>query len=158
MTASIGRTVPSSVPSVLRISPNTIATSPCRPATELRRSSSSESRLQLHWDPQTLRCVCAKSAIHQRPFPVSDHPSVRISWATRPRAGEYGRVHKGTTPTEESGSIVCRTQESDRIASLAPAAIEVRSRAVLVGRAAQNIKRLVRFLDQQPHPILPATT
>jgi hypothetical protein len=43
----------------------------CRPATQLRSSSLSESRLQLHWNPQTLRCVCAKSPMHQCPFPVS---------------------------------------------------------------------------------------
>jgi hypothetical protein len=50
-------------------------------------------------------------------------------------------------------------KESDRAAALASAQTEVRTRAVLPGRAAaQNLKRLVRFLSQPITPVLPATT
>src|SRR5262249_3578404 len=42
-----------------------------RPATQLWWSGLSESRLQLYWNAQTLRCVFAKSPVHQCPFPRS---------------------------------------------------------------------------------------
>jgi hypothetical protein len=38
--------------------------------------------LLTYWDPQALRCVFAKRAMHQRSFPVSDHPPIRIGSAT----------------------------------------------------------------------------
>src|SRR5438093_10287971 len=104
-----------------------------RPATQLWWSSLSESRLQLHWNPQTLWCVRAKNAVPQRPFPVSQHPPARSSPATRTGVSGYARVCPCAAPEKEGGSAVRRTEESDRVASLAPAEIEVCARAVLPG-------------------------
>jgi len=73
----------------------------------------------------------AKSAMHQCRFPISDYPPVRISPATRPGLGQYGRVHEGTTAEEESGSVIRGTQESDRTAPLASAEIEVCAGTIL---------------------------
>jgi hypothetical protein len=53
--------------------------------------------------------------------------------ATRTGVGEHARVRPCTTAKKEGGSLVRRTQESDRPASPAPAEIEVRAGAVLPG-------------------------
>jgi transposase len=43
-------------------------------ATELWWPQHAEPHLCLHRDPQTLRCVCAQSPMHQRSVPLSCHP------------------------------------------------------------------------------------
>ncbi len=105
------------------------------PATQLRGSSLSESRLQLHWNPQTLWCVCAKSAMHQRPFSVSEHPPARTRPATRPRVSQHARICSRPATEKKGGSTVRRTEESNRAASPATAEIEVCAGAVLPGRS-----------------------
>jgi hypothetical protein len=62
---------------------------PCRSAPELRRSKSSQSRLDLHRDTQTVWPVPAPAAVHQCGFPLLGHPSARTSTATRPGVGEH---------------------------------------------------------------------
>ena len=104
-----------------------------RPGSQLWRASLSESRLQLHWNPQTLWCVCAKSAMHQRPFSISEHPPAGTRPATRPGVSQHTRVCQGTTTEEESRSFVCGTQEPDRTTSPAPAEVEICAGAVLPG-------------------------
>ena len=89
--------------------------------------------LLTYWDPQALWCVFAKRAMHQRSFPVSDHPPIRIGSATGARVGEHSRVRQCTAPKKEGGSLIRGTEESDRAAALAPAEIEVRAGAVLPG-------------------------
>ena len=105
----------------------------CGAATELWWSQHAEPHLCLHRDSQTLRCVCAKSPMHQRSVSLSCHPHGRTRPATRTGVGEHARVCPGTAAKKEGGSLVRGTQESDRIASLAPAEIEVRAGAVLPG-------------------------
>jgi hypothetical protein len=95
------------------------------PATQLWRSGSSESRLQLHWNPQALWPVFATRTMHQCSFPVSHHPPQRTDPATCPRVGQHARVRLCPAGKKEGGSLVRGTEESDRIASLAPAEIEV---------------------------------
>src|SRR5260370_9101028 len=51
----------------------------------------------------------------------------------RSRVGQHTRVREGTAGKKKGGSPVRGTQESDRIASLAPAQTEVRAGAVLPG-------------------------
>src|SRR5579864_714081 len=46
----------------------------CGTATELWWPQHAEPHLCLHWDPQTLRGMCAKSPMHQRSVPLSCHP------------------------------------------------------------------------------------
>src|SRR5262249_10283326 len=104
-----------------------------RRATELCGFERAQSRPCLYRQRQTLWSMLTKSTMHHWTKQVSRHSHPRVSSATRTRVGEHGRVNKGTTSTQESGSIICRTQESDRIASLAPAEIEVCARAVLPG-------------------------
>jgi hypothetical protein len=106
---------------------------PCRSAPQLRRPKSSQSLLDLHRDTQTLWPVRAPIAMHECGFPVPGHPSVRTSPTTRPGLSQHGRVREGTTAEKESGSVVRRTEESDRTAPLAPAQTQVRARAVLPG-------------------------
>src|SRR5438046_1114265 len=71
--------------------------------------------------------------MHQRSVSLSCHPHGRTRPATRSGVGEHARVCEGTAGKKEGGSPVRGTQESDRIAPLAPAQTEVRARAVLPG-------------------------
>jgi len=80
-----------------------------------------------------LRCVCAKSPMHQRPFSVSEHPPARGRPATCPGVSQHAGVHPSTTTEKESRGLVRGTEESDRAASPAPAEIEVCAGTVLPG-------------------------
>src|ERR1700751_4664110 len=71
--------------------------------------------------------------MHQCGIPLPGHSSARTGTATRTRTGRHAGVREGTTAEKESGSAVCRTEESDRAASPTPATIEVRTGAVLLG-------------------------
>jgi len=77
------------------------------------------------------------------------------------RVGEHARVCQGTAGKKEGGSPVRGTQESDRIAPLAPAQTEVRAGAVLPGsggpehqatgavpQSTDNTHRASRLLNQ----------
>ena len=70
---------------------------------------------------ETLRRVCAKSAMHQRPFPLSYHSSERSRPATRPGLSEHARVRPRPAAKKEGGSAVRGTQEPDRTTSPASA-------------------------------------
>ena len=107
---------------------------PCGPAAKLRRPKSSQSRLDLHRDTQTLWPVRAPTAMHECGFPMPGHPSARTGSATRTGVSEHAGVRPRAAAKEESGSVVCRTEESDRSAPPASAEIEVRTGAVLPGR------------------------
>ena len=63
---------------------------PCRSAPELRRRKSSQSRLDLHRDTQTVWPVRAPTAMHECGFPMPGHPSARAGAATRTGVGEHG--------------------------------------------------------------------
>src|SRR5215470_5074700 len=71
--------------------------------------------------------------MHQRGFPGADHPPERTRAATRSAVSQHAGVRESTTAEKESGSPVCRVEESNRPAPLAPAEIEVCARAVLSG-------------------------
>ena len=105
----------------------------CRSASELRWSKSSQSRLDLHRDTQTVWPVSAPTAVHQCGFPLLGHPSARTGAATRTGVSEHARVCQGTAAKKKGGSLVRRAQESDRPASLALTTHEIRSGAVLPG-------------------------
>ena len=77
--------------------------------------------------------VLAPTTMHQRRFPGADHPPERTSAATRSGVSEHAGVRESTTAEKESGSPVCRAEESDRPAPLASAEIEVCAGAVLSG-------------------------
>jgi len=77
--------------------------------------------------------VRAPAAMHECGFPMPGHPSARTGAATRTGVSQHARVCQGTAAKEEGGSVVRRTQESDRAASSALAEIEVRARAVPPG-------------------------
>src|ERR1035438_7596475 len=62
---------------------------PCRSAPELRRPKSSQSRLDLHRDTQTVRPVRAPTAMHECGLPMSGRPSTRTGAATRTGVGEH---------------------------------------------------------------------
>jgi hypothetical protein len=73
------------------------------------------------------------------------------SWSTR-------QSLEGTAGKKKGGSVVRRTQESDRIASPALAQIKVCSRAVLPRGSCPEHQATVRFLSLGPQPLLKATT
>jgi len=68
---------------------------------------------------------------------------------------EFAKAQRGK---KEGGSPVRGTQESDRIAPLAPAQTEVRAEQFFLAAVAQNIKRLVRFLSRPTTPTVQAAS
>ena len=104
-----------------------------RPATELCRLERSQSRPCLYRQCETLRSLLTKSTMHDWTLQVSRHSHPRVGTTTRPGVGADPRVFQGTTTAQESRGLVCRTEESDRSAPLAPAPIEVCTGAVLPG-------------------------
>src|SRR5258707_4768509 len=106
---------------------------PCGQAAKLWRPKSSQSRLDLHRDTQTMWPMRAPTAMHECGFPMPGHPSARTSAATRTGVSEHARVCQGAAAKEEGGSPVRGTQESDRTTPLASATIEVCARTVLPG-------------------------
>jgi hypothetical protein len=54
-------------------------------------------------EPQTLRGVFAKGAMHHGPVQISRHPHPRTRPATRSRLGQYARLRERTTGKEEGG-------------------------------------------------------
>src|SRR6476646_6590357 len=71
--------------------------------------------------------------MHQCRFSLSEHSPARSSPATGTGVSRHARVCSCAAPEKESGSAIRRTEESDRIASLAPAEIEICAGAVLPG-------------------------
>ena len=101
-------------------------------ATELWWPQHAEPYLCLHRNPKTLRCVYAKSPMHQRSVSLSCHPHGRTRPATRARWRTRQSLprHCGKDGRWKPCS---RTQESDRTATPASAETEVRAGAVLSG-------------------------
>src|SRR5205807_5904960 len=106
---------------------------PRRPSTQLRGPSLSQSSLQLHRDTQKMRPMLAPTTMHQCCLPGPYHPPERTSPTTCAGVGQHARVRQSTAAKKEGGSLVRRTEESDRIAALATAETQVRARAVLLG-------------------------
>src|SRR5213075_3074926 len=106
---------------------------PRRSAAQLWGESLSEPRLQLHRDTQEVWPVLAPTTMHQCCLPGPDHPPERTSPATCAGVGQHARVRPSTAAKKEGGSLVRRTQKSDRIAALASAEIEVCAGTVLPG-------------------------
>src|SRR5262249_60010499 len=81
----------------------------------------------------------AQSPMHQRKIQVSCHPHARTRSPTRPCSSRDPSLCPSAEAKEKGRGAVRRTQESDRIASLAPAQIEVCAGAVLSsGGCAEN--------------------
>src|SRR5207249_7409699 len=95
--------------------------------------SLSQSSLQLHRNTQKVWPVLAPTTMHQCCLPGPDHPPERTSPTTRAGVGQHARVRQSTAAKKEGGSLVRGTEESDRIATLASAETQVRTRAVLPG-------------------------
>src|ERR1700738_2055921 len=91
--------------------------------------------------------------MHQRSVSLSRHPHGRTRPATRSGVGEHARVCEGTAGKKEGRSSVRRTQESDRTATLALTAHEVRAGAVLPGSggAEHQTTRAVPQPADNPH-------
>ena len=129
-----------------------------RAATELWRPKSSEPRLCLHRDSQTLWCVCAKSPMHQRerfdilPSTCTNPPgNAHGSWRTRQSLPRHSGKERRWKPCSRN----CKNQIGLRRLRLRRLKF-VREQFFLAA-AAQNIKRLVRFLSQPTTPAMEAT-
>src|SRR5579864_7865543 len=116
-----------------------------RRATELCRLFRSQSRPCLYRQCETLRSLLTKSTMHDWTLQVSRHSHPRVGTTTRPGVGADPRVFQGTTT-----AIGLRRLRLRRLKF-------VREQFFLAA-AAQNIKRLVRFLTPSTTPALAATT
>ena len=132
---------------------------PCRGATELWRRQHAEPHLCLYRDSQTLRCLCAKSPMHQRNVSLSGHPHGGTRPAARPRVGQHTRVGPRTAAQKEGRSFVCGTRRIDiGLRRLRLRRLKFVREQFFLAAVARNIKRLVRFLSKPTTPVLPATT
>src|SRR5437764_7459448 len=95
--------------------------------------SLSQSSVKLYRDTQEVWPVLAPTTMHQCCLPGPYHPPKRTSPTTCAGVGQHARVRQSTAAKKEGGSLVRRTEESDRIAALATAETQVRARAVLLG-------------------------
>jgi transposase len=105
----------------------------CWPVPQLRWPSLSQSSLQLHRDTKKVWPVLAPATMHQCCLPGSYHPPERTRPTTCARVAQHARVRQSAAAKKKGGSLVRGTEESDRIAALASAQIEVRAGAVLLG-------------------------
>jgi transposase len=80
--------------------------------------------------PCSLRPQCNQCCL-----PGPYHPPERTSPTMCAGVGPHARVRHSTAAKKEGGSLVRRTEESDRTAAVASAPIEVRTRAVPPGRS-----------------------
>src|SRR6202142_3209847 len=103
----------------------------CWPVPQLRWPSLSQSSLQLHRDTKKVWPVLAPATVHQCCLPGPYHPPERTSPTTCAGVGQHARVRQSTAAKKEGGSLICGTEESDRIAALASAETQVCARAVL---------------------------
>jgi hypothetical protein len=126
------------------------------PATQLWRSGSSESRLQLHWNPQALWPVFATRTMHQCSFPSL---IIHRNEPTRQRARELANTPEFASAQRERKKVEALFAELKNQIGLRRLRLRrlrfVREQFFLAA-AAQNLKRLVRFLSQTPEPPLPA--
>ena len=129
----------------------------CWPAPQLWRPSVI-AIVPMHYIGTRKRCgACSQQAqCTSAAFRVSCHPHARTGPATRTGVGQHARVRQGTAAKKESGSPVRGTEESDRIASLAPAETEVRAGAVLPGSGGPEHQATGAL--PQPTDTLPAMT
>jgi rubrerythrin len=88
---------------------------------------------RVYRDTKKVWPVFAPATMHQCCLPGSYHPSERASPTTCAGVGQHARVRQSTAAKKEGGSLVRGTEESNRIATLAPAETQVRARAVLPG-------------------------
>jgi hypothetical protein len=80
-----------------------------------------------------MRCVCAKAQCTSGTFRYLAIHMDETRPTTCPGVSEDARVRPCPAAKEKGGSAVRGTEASDRTESLAPAATEVRARAVLLG-------------------------
>src|SRR5215471_15241022 len=124
-----------------------------RPATELWWSGLSQSRLRLYWNPQTLRCVFAKNTVHQCPFPLSEHSPARSRPATRQGLSEHARFPQAQRQRKKLEALFAQLKNQIGLRRLRLRRLKFVREQFFLAAAAQNIKRLVRFLSHVPRPI-----
>ena len=76
--------------------------------------------------------------MHQCCLPGSYHPPERTGPTTCAGLGQHATVRQSTAAKKEGGSLVRGTEESDRLAALASAETQVRTRAVLPGSSSSE--------------------
>src|SRR5437763_8396483 len=129
-----------------------------RAATQLWWTQCSEPYPRLHRDPQTLWGVRAKSAMHQLTVEVL---AIHIHEPARQRARDLANTPGFANAQRQRKKVEALFAELKNQIGLRRLRLRrlkfVREQFFLAA-AAQNIKRLVRFLSQAPQSILPATT
>jgi hypothetical protein len=105
-------------------------------------------------DTQTVWLVPAPAAVHQCGFPLSGHPPARTGAAPRPRTSEHGRVREGTTAAKKVEALFAELKNQIGLRRLRLRRLMFVREQFFLAAAAQNIKRLVRFLRPPAAPQL----
>jgi hypothetical protein len=128
-----------------------------RPATQLRRLECQEPNSCLHRKPQALRCVSAKAQCTTGQY---KYLAIHMHEPARQRARDLVNTPASANSQRERRKVEALFAELRNQIGLRRLRLRrmkfVREQFFLAA-AAQNIKRLVRFLSQVPRPPLPVT-
>jgi len=78
--------------------------------------------------------------------------------ATRPRVGEHARVRQGPAGKKKVEALFAELKNQIGLRRLRLRRMKFVREQFFLAAVAQNIKRLVRFLNQPTRPMLAATT
>jgi hypothetical protein len=96
--------------------------------------------------------------MHQCRFPVSDHPPIRISPATARELANTEGFAKAQRQRKRVEALFAELKNLIGLRRLRLRRVKFVREHFFLAAAAQNIKRLVRFLSQGPQSILTTTT
>src|SRR5271157_2316288 len=131
---------------------------PRRPATQLRWPERPESYLYLYRNPQTLWGVFAKTAMHYAAFrclAIHMHEPARQRARELVDTPEFANAQRQRKKVE---ALFAELKNQIGLRRLRLRRMKFVREQFFLAAAAQNIKRLVRFLSQGSRSILPATT
>jgi len=126
----------------------------CRATTELWWPQLAEPHLRLHWDPQTLWCVCAESAMYQRAFRFL---AIHMDEPARQRARELAKTPEfigAQRQRKKVEALFAELKNQIGLRRLRLRRLKFVREQFFLAATAQNLKRLVRFLSQPPRPVL----
>ena len=96
--------------------------------------------------------------MHQCSFPLSYHPHGRTRPATRTGVGEHAEFAQAQRERKKVEALFAELKNQIGLRRLRLRRLKFVREQFFLAAAAQNIKRLVRFLSQPTTPVLPATT
>ena len=96
----------------------------------------------------------AKTTVHQCCLPFPCYPPARTGATTRTGVGEYAPVRQGTTTRKKVEALFAELKNQIGLRRMRLRRLKFEREQFFLAAAAQNIKRLVRFLRPPAAPLL----